>query len=240
MPFLNNFPNTPYKFGNEDFTVDFPDLTVYSDIIDSVKLNGSFYDKYYIQQGERPDTLSQKIYGTDKWHWTFYLLNDHLREMGWPLDRAKLQDKLDDDFPNTILVTYEDIFDNFKPGTTVTAAKSNATGKIIRRNVDLGYIWVEGKHEFQDDETIDAFEDGIDKTVIIHKAYSEEKTAPMFYTDANGNPADIDPRVGPGELLTATTYERYYIDLNEENRSIKIMSKEVAAQVVEEMKKVLI
>ena len=37
--------------------------------------NAGFYETEEIIDGERPDLLSQRLYGTPDYHWTFLLLN---------------------------------------------------------------------------------------------------------------------------------------------------------------------
>ena len=83
--FFKNFGLTNYRFGDYESPVLFNNLTQYVDIIDQIKDQTSFYNKYTIVSGERPDTLSQELYGTTDYYWTFYLMNDQLRESGWPI-----------------------------------------------------------------------------------------------------------------------------------------------------------
>lgn len=44
------------------------------------------YAKYQINDGDRPEIVSNLLYGDPKFHWTFFLLNDNLKEgkNGWP------------------------------------------------------------------------------------------------------------------------------------------------------------
>ena len=79
MSFFSNFPIVNYKFGNEVSDTIFQNLTVYVDLIDQIIDNASLYTKYTIQDGERPDSLSYKLYDTVDHYWTFYLLNKKLR-----------------------------------------------------------------------------------------------------------------------------------------------------------------
>jgi hypothetical protein len=74
-----------YRFGDNESSVLFNNLTQYIDVIDGLKDNISFYNKYTIVSGDRPDTLSYKLYGTTDYYWTFFLLNDHIRLSGWPV-----------------------------------------------------------------------------------------------------------------------------------------------------------
>ncbi len=56
--FFNKFPTTNYRFGDELGTTLFNNLSVYADIIDQLKDQITFYEKYTILDGDRPDTVS--------------------------------------------------------------------------------------------------------------------------------------------------------------------------------------
>ena len=69
-----------------------------------------------IQEGERPDHVSQKLYNTPIYHWTFFLCNPNMKslETDWPVPSNDLEEKLKHDFPHTILTI--NTFDFFKKG----------------------------------------------------------------------------------------------------------------------------
>ena len=66
-------------------------------VVDQVKENSSFYKNYYIRDGERPDNVSHRLYENPRLHWTFYLMNDHIREQGWPLTQRSIVEKVKED-----------------------------------------------------------------------------------------------------------------------------------------------
>ena len=68
----------------------FENISVYADIIDQIKNDVAAYEEYYILPGERPDQVSLKLYDTPNYHWTFFLLNDDIKEQGWPLSNKNL------------------------------------------------------------------------------------------------------------------------------------------------------
>jgi hypothetical protein len=237
MPYFTNFPTVDYKFGHEDFTVKFPNLISYSDIVDSLKLNGTSYESYYIRDGERPDTVSQKLYKNPQFHWTFFLLNDNLREQGWPLEQGPLVDKISRDHPNTVLTTRTEIFTRFKVGSTVTGQTSSATGTVLRRNLDLGQIYVSGTGGFLGTEAIVTEEDGVTSFVDLVSA-SAETLAVHHYTNGTRN-VDIDPFVGPGSGITPVTYTEYYFTQNDSLKQIRVFSPDVVTQVAREFRRVM-
>lgn len=74
-----------YLFGNEEQPVSYQNLSKYSEFIDTLRNRVSAYIEYEIKDFDRPDTLSHRFYGTDEYEWTFFLMNERLRETGWPL-----------------------------------------------------------------------------------------------------------------------------------------------------------
>lgn len=155
MTLFNSFPFTYYKFGDEASASTFTNLSVYVDILDQVSDNASFYEEYFIDDGDRPDTLSYKLYGDTGYYWTFFLLNEKLRQQGWPLTVQELYAKSREYYPNIVLTT-EQIDRMVNSGTTPPTnyfrvndiviqgnpANPSAKGKILERILDLGQLVV--------------------------------------------------------------------------------------------------
>jgi hypothetical protein len=103
--FFRNFPSVNYRFGDNEEPVPFQHLGTYIDILDQVKEYSVYYQNYNIQNGERPDQLSYKLYRTPDYYWTFWLLNDHLRQKGWPLRDYDVWIKTQEYYPHTTITT---------------------------------------------------------------------------------------------------------------------------------------
>lgn len=142
MSYFNNFPFVNYKFGNEAGATIFQNMGVYVDLIDQAKDNSSFYNYYNIQNGDRPDQVSQKLYNRTDLHWTFPIMNDNIKLQGWPLSYNDLVAKIKDNYPNKTLVTRADISDKFKVGSIITGSSTQTKAKILRKRLDLGQIIV--------------------------------------------------------------------------------------------------
>ena len=145
MAFFRNFPVVNYNFGDEISPAIFQNLTAYIDLIDQVKDDISYYEKYFIKDNMRPDTLSQELYGNTSFYWMFYLLNDNLRQQGWPLSEQDVYELGKKYYPNTVLSTTNSMVSYGKVGDIVaTTPFSNPTfkGKILERNYDLGQLTV--------------------------------------------------------------------------------------------------
>lgn len=88
--YFKDFPKVLYLFGDEVTPVAFQNIGKYSKIIDEVAEQISAYIEYEIKDFERPDSLSQMLYGESIYDWTFFLMNDHIREQGWPKSKQEV------------------------------------------------------------------------------------------------------------------------------------------------------
>jgi len=238
MPYFTNYPNVDYRFGQEEFTIKFPNLSAYSDLLDSVKQNRSFYSPYSVKRGERPDHTSQKLYGDPSYHWTFYLLNDKIRESGWPVDQHVLDVLIKDNHPNTVIVTRNEIFNKFLVGAVVEGGLSNARGTIIKRNLDLGQIFIEGEHTFIAGEQLIEVEGDTENSLIITSA-SPESLATSYFLDADGNGVDIDPAAATPSLLTSITYNEVYTNKNQDLRDIRVIKPGSIREIAKEFERAM-
>lgn len=146
MSFFRNFPIVNYKFGDEPAPALFQNITAYVDLIDQVSDNTSFYETYTIMDGERPDVLSYKLYGTTDYYWSFFLLNEKIRIQGWPLGNQEVYTKAMEYYPNTTLLTTDPMFGEFYKNDIVATEPFATPGfkaKILEKNYDLGQLIVQ-------------------------------------------------------------------------------------------------
>ena len=229
MLYFNDFPDVGYKFGDEVDETIFQNISVYAEVIDQIKSEVTFLNTFTIQEGFRPDQVSQILYDTPLHYWTFYLLNDDIREQGWPLIRNEFEEYIKKAFPNTTLPTRDSaLVTKFKVGQTVTGNSSGASGKIIRRNIDLGQLIIEGIVNFrQAGETISSTNSSGEVESMIVVSSTKEFQSASHYVDGNNKIVDIDFTVGPGGLLTEKTHEDVYFAVNESLRQITVVRPEL-------------
>lgn len=234
--FFTNFPAISYNFGNETSITAFQNLSAYVDIIDQVKDNLNFYEYYIIQDGDRPDTISQDYYSTPRYYWTLYLLNDTIRQQGWPLTVQEIRTKAQIDYPHKVITTNDvtDLFTHFQVGDTITGLTSGAEGIVIKRELDLGQIFVKitNSRSFTSGETIRDNTDPSFPEFITTTSISDEYNAVHHYEDANGIPTDINPYSPPPGILNPVTYLDRYIRENDDLRRIKVIKPTAIEQIV--------
>ena len=230
--YFNNFPRTLYRFGDETNTNLFQDLSSYVEIFDAVKDNLSAYTYYYVQDRERPDQVSFKLYGTTDYYWTFFAINDNIREQGWPLSNRELYNKALKDFPNKVIVTRSPLASIFKVGQTVQGLTSGATATVEHRHIELGHFVISNiVGTFQVGETlVSTNSSNVVENTVIHSIV-DEYLSPHHYEDENGLYVDFDPTVGPGAQLTEVTHLDRYNRVNDALKQIKVLKANVITQV---------
>lgn len=225
MAYFTKYPKIRYPFGGLSTTSVIQDIGVYIDLIDRIKDDASYYKEYPIRAGDRPDTVSQALYGTPDYYWTFFLLNDDLKLRGWPLSDQAITQKAKEEYPNKVLVTRENMTGRFQVGDIIRGLNSGAHGKVIRRRPDMGQIIVQpipnpdpGPNEsataiilFEDDEDAesirvvqDADGESIGAPSMRIDRVVDEYNAKHHYENGDGEHVDIFPR--------APYVQRFHID----------------------------
>ena len=233
--YFYDFPISSYYFGDELVTNQFQNISVYADVIDQVKNASSSYIDYYILPGERPDQLSYKLYGDTQFYWTFFLMNDKLREQGWPLSHSKLYDWAVKNYNERVITTKSVLTDKFAVGKTIQGNTSSASGTIIKRDLDLGQVWVEAStNVFQAGEVVVDTADGSKSITVlstenrINAAHHYEKTAAAVQGDHH----DIDPASDrpSTEAVEKTWMDRLTVQ-NDNLKSIVILRNELVIDI---------
>ena len=223
MSYFNKMRSISYTFGNEPYPTVIEDLSTYVDILDQIKDNVNFYNYYEILEGDRPDVLSQKIYGASDLHWTFFLLNDNLREQGWPLSILDLDRVIKHNFPDFVLTTTANLTGIFLPGQSIKGLSSGETAVIDRRRIGFGQLIINGNNKlFVPNETIISTVGTAVQNVQITGAVNEYN-AIAYYINDNDEQVDIDPSVGESAIYTPVTYYEHYQKQNRELRRIKVI-----------------
>lgn len=240
MRYFQNFPRTDYKFGDEFINIGggdavfeiTQDISAYVDLIDNVRSNASFYSKYNILENDRPDVVSQKIYGTPAYHWTFYIMNDNIRQFGWPLTNVQLEKKVKRDFPHKFIETRDSLTGTFLPGERAVGSQSSASGVILRRNLEHGIIFVDSINNFIKGESVSNVSSANTTSSVVISSTGDEYLAPRYYLDGSGLQVDIDPAVGPGSQLTEVTNIDHYVLENEKLKTISVIRPDVITSIV--------
>ena len=248
MSFFNDFPIIDYRFGNEANPDKFRNIAVYAEILDQVKKRSEFYEKYYIGGEERPDQVSFKLYKTPNLAWTFFHLNDHLRERGWPLTNRQVLEYAQKIYPYVTITTQDTLYDKFKIGQRVQGSVSGTTGTISHRHLDMGQVAIaDADGLFIPGEKVTSYTivdtplkpiNTIENITVVSNG--EEYLAAKFYKDADGNILDRNPTQPVPSFATEVTYFDHLSEKNDELKSINILRPESLNSVVRAFKQAII
>ena len=100
--FFRKYPRIDYQIDGNGSVISLTDISR-AVAINSMTLpdDVSAYTYYEIQNGERPDVVSHKLYGDVQYHWTFFILNPLLKDgyaYSWPLPMAILSEMIEDEY----------------------------------------------------------------------------------------------------------------------------------------------
>jgi len=99
--YFSLFPKRTYDMtgnGNEKLVTD---ILRRIKIKESIKNNFSLFDKYDVSNGETPEEVAFKIYGSPEYHWVVLILNDVTdRYYGWPLSDYAFEEYVKNKYAN--------------------------------------------------------------------------------------------------------------------------------------------
>ena len=209
MTYFKYFPTIDYKFGENMDTSPFQNISLYSTILDQIEDESSAYRLVQIRDGERPDVLSQRLYDTVDFHWTFYLLNGKLRDQGWPLSQQDLLTKIAEDIPGDCIVFFGESTNatngnvqhctvgEFPIGSNIFGSVSGASGVVYAKNPLLGQIFIRRTNSiaFQANESVvdtlsvsPTYRIDPDASIIHSPAYNAIRSV----EDGTGKNIDVD------------------------------------------------
>jgi hypothetical protein len=211
--FFNQFPKIQYSIENNAILTDITDYFRYVDIVEKLANNLYAYKKVQIGHGERPDVLSQRLYGTPDFYWTFFICNDSLKQglSAWP--------KSDPEIKNHIANQYKNIsafrFPMSEPDTNNTrrtplgipilkdkylpylrlcrpivsspiGERIFAEAKIVDYHPNKSLIWIDNSTEnwFAEEEASQAVNGSGNAYDLQYKALAKNK---LFYTTESAN-----------------------------------------------------
>lgn len=184
----------------------------------SIKDDLLLYSKYTIQDGERPDHLSQKFYGSPDYYWTFFMVNENLVNIhtDWPLSRKEFDVMVKSKYDGYVLTTTEDISSVFTKGETVKGLISGATATLTSKDCNTNILRLTNVvGQFRANETIRGL---TSEDIITITGQTEFYNATRHYIDSDGNITHKD-------AITATevTYYEYEKELNDKKAEIRVI-----------------
>ena len=182
--------------------------------------DSSLYTFYEIKNGERPDIVSQRLYKTSEFYWTFFVINDFLHDgyRSWPMSQEVLEKYLEVEYEGFALVTHPEVDTNsdgsvieytnslagenitytvdgtrYKLGETVTGSSSNATGKVTKKNLDLNQLIVQSvSGTFVSGENVDGATSSA--SVQVAEVFKYAEAPHHYYKKGDTEERPVTPR----------------------------------------------
>lgn len=233
MKYFQKYPGVDYFFGDEGLSNKVENFAIFSDVIDQIKDAATFYRDYYILPEERADQVSFQLYGTPDYYWTFYLMNNHIREQGWPLSNDKIYQYAIDNYTEKVLDTKTVLTDKYAIGESVEGLSNFATGTVVHRNLDLGQVWIKSTNNrsFQTGEIVRTTTTVVDELLTV-RATSDRLNAVHHYENSDGEYVDIDPNVDRPAIFTEKTWLDELTRQNDNLKQIKVIRPDLIGEIV--------
>jgi hypothetical protein len=208
--YFRYFPKTQYNLDEQSTSLDYvTNIMGKFSFEESFKNNSVIFYKYAVTDGETPEMLAHKFYGSSEKHWIILSLNDIVNPLiDWPINQnslIKLIDKKYEQYANTA---------------------NGFTGLEWARENIHSYFKVETQTNL---DTSEKFETTI---IIDSNTYANTSSSTSEYTLSNGKRIKVDVVKG------LKTYYENEVETNENKRLIKILKPEFVNTVEEEFKKV--
>ena len=188
------------------------------------------YKNYHIEDGERPDHVSLKLYGTTAYYWTLFMVNEDMVNSfaDWPCSRFEIEKKIDDKYSGNVLTTDDNVSAKFTRNEVIRGSISGATAHIREKEPNLGIVKFDtiNNIQFVNGELVVGQTSGHNMVINAQIAY---KDAPQHFEDSYGNWVRKDyPGAYP---VTNAEHERIW---NEYKTDIRVIRPEYISAVVEE------
>lgn len=211
--FFTHFPKEYYFLSNDSASLDVvTNITSKFKFEDEFKNNTVVYYEYEIEDGDTPEILAYKLYGSAERHWIILSMNDILNpQTDWPIQQNTLIKLIDKKYQSAEYANSS----TSGAGTTWADTNIHSYYKIETQTNNLNNT------KF------------IDKIQIDANTYANVVSSTETYTLQNGQSVTIDT------TKESKTYYEYEIETNDNKRTIKILKNEFVDSVESELKRIM-
>jgi hypothetical protein len=227
--YFQNFPILDYDMYDDGHTMKLTDIFRTVRIKSSIKEDILLYHKYTIKDGQRPDQLSLKLYGSPDYFWTFFMVNENLVNYytDWPLSRQEFEDMIVQKYDGYVLTTNQDISQGFVKGEIVRGLISGAYGTLESKDANTNTFRVTNiVGQFRENEIIRG---DISNDVKTITGQTEYYNATKYYVDGDGAIVDKSAIVA-----IPVTYLEYEKDLNDLKAEIRVIRPAYITRIADE------
>jgi|LakMenE01Jun11ns_1017448.scaffolds.fasta_scaffold9946704_3 hypothetical protein len=204
-----NFPKTIYSQKDSKSVETVTNLTTTFSFDENITENSVLYYQYDVSDGETPEIVAHKIYGSSESHWIILKMNGIIDvKTDWPLDQRSLSVAIDKKYANNGILTSQ-----------------------------TGYQWAfNNTHSYYKIETRTIVSSGdkiVDVIQVDANTFANITTSSVQYTLPDNNIVKIDT------TRNAKTYYQYEVEENDKKRSIKVIKPELVTTITNEFLEVI-
>ena len=103
----------------------------------------TYYTYYTIRDGERPDIVSYSLYNRPDYYWTFFILNDSLKQglnFNWPLSDNSFEKMIASEYDKYSVITFAPAINDPIKGFTFTSPVDNSFSNVDLTDRFLPYL----------------------------------------------------------------------------------------------------
>ena len=229
--YFQNFPKIEYDVFNNGKPINVVDIFRAVRLKKNIRDDILLYNYYTIQDGERPDHVSLKLYGSIEYYWTFFMINENLVNSftDWPLSNDELINLIHRKYAGIVMSTDSDISNKFQKGETLQGLVSGATCTIDEKDTNLGLIKISNVNGvFKEAEIIRG--SSTNDTITL-SGISDFSDAVHHFEDANG---DVTMKSVNATPISNSEYE---YRLNDSKTRIRVIRREYIRKLSEEFYK---
>lgn len=208
--YFSNFPRI-YFSTNDGESVDLvTNIMAKFSLDESFKENTAVYYNYDITEGDTPEIVAHKLYGSAQRHWIVLMMNNIVDpQFDWPMTSITLNNYIDAKYSNTQYANSN------TSGAGLTYAGSNVHSyyKVITTTIPNG------------SKIVNQYE-------IDANTYANVSVSTISTTLADNNVITI------ATSKDTKTYYEYEVELNESKRQIKLLKPEFVSSLEDEVKRV--
>jgi hypothetical protein len=239
--YFDKFPKIFYFFGDEKTPVQFQKLSKYVDLIDQFRDATGTYLNFEVRDGERPDALSYRLYGKSEYDWTFFLMNERLRETGWPLSAQEIYGSVAQQmFPNYVAIIDISTGDSalqlaavYPVGqqVLVNGSKGLKTAIVVSKNLEVGEITISADSDITNSITM-CYTDSSNPVSLTNTVLEYEGTHHYI----NDSDEWVDYYFSADTTKVPITNLEHLVNENDESRVIRVIKKESIDSIVGRIK----
>lgn len=195
--YFKNFPKVDYSLEKENQYEYVTSIVSRFGLEDQLKENTSAYYTYEVRDGDTPEILASKIYGSSEKHWVILMMNDMIdAQYDWPLTYQRFNEYVNEKYSTS---EYAD------------TANTGITGLVWSQNANNVYAY----HKIVTKTT--SSNTNIEKFEVDSNTYTNIIISTNNYTLQDGSTVKVEISKN-----TQNHYD-YENELNESKRKIKIL-----------------